>query len=320
MTPMTHGGDRVLKRLKLRDLRILTAVASAGSMARAATQLSMSQPAVSKAIQDLEANLGARLFDRTPRGVEPTVFGAAMLRRAKAALDELSQGASELEFLANPDRGELRLGCSEGMATGIVPVILERLLEARPGLTFHVLAFQTPNQAFGRPVADRELEVAIGRYPRPFESSELEAEHLFDDPLVVVAGKNHPAARRRKLALRDLLDEKWILLPTYAAIAGVMDSVFAASGLPMPKTAIYTMSIHVRYAMLASGKYVTMLPASSLRVSPFRHLLAVLAVNPPGAPGPVGIIKVKGRTLSPIAELFAETARTVSREVMGAKR
>lgn len=312
--------DRILKRLKLRDLRILIEVASAGSMARAARSLSMSQPAVSKAVQDLEVNLGARLFDRTPRGIEATIFGDAMLRRARGALDELSHGASELQFLANPARGELRLGCSEGMATGIVPVILERLLDARPGLTFHVLALQTPNQAFGQTVAERELEVAIGRYPRPFVSNELEVEHLFDDPLVVVAGRNHPAARRRKLHLRDLLDENWILLPTYAAIADVMDSVFAASNLPMPQTAIYTMSINVRYAMLASGKYVTMLPASSVRLSPFRSALTVLPVKPPGAPGPVGLIKVRGRTLSPVAEMFAETARAVSREVMGGKR
>ena len=128
---MTRDSDHVLKRLKLRDLRILAAVAKAGSMARAARQMSMSQPAVSKAMQDLETILGARLFDRTSRGIEPTAFGSTMLRRVTAALDELSQGASDLEFLANPERGELRVVCSEGMASGILPVILQRLLDER---------------------------------------------------------------------------------------------------------------------------------------------------------------------------------------------
>lgn len=315
---MTRDSDHVLKRLKLRDLRILAAVAKAGSMARAARQMSMSQPAVSKAMQDLETILGARLFDRTSRGIEPTAFGSTMLRRVTAALDELSQGASDLEFLANPERGELRVVCSEGMASGILPVILQRLLDERPGLSFHVFASDTPDHSYGGLVASREVELALGRYPKPFVSADLEAEHLFDDALVVVAGKQHPAVRRRKLELSQLLEQTWIMMPPHAAVASVMQSVFVAADLPMPKAAVYTMSIHVRYSMLASGKCISMLPASSLRASPFRNLVAVLPVRLPGAPGPVGLIKVKGHTLSPIAELFAEATRVVSREVMGA--
>ncbi|MFM9941246.1 MAG: LysR family transcriptional regulator [Hyphomicrobiaceae bacterium] len=310
-------GEHALRRMKLRDLRILIAVAKAGSMAQAATQLSMAQPAVSKAVQDLEAILGARLFDRTPRGVEPTVLGSALLRRVVAALDELSQGATELQTLANPERGELRFCCSEGMASGIVPVILDKLLTERPRLTFHVYSSETPNRSYGRLVADREVELALSRYPAPFESTDLEVEHLFDDPLVVVAGKNHPAARRRTLRLEQLLDQRWILMPTDAAVAGVMHRVFSEAGLPLPEAAIYTMSIHVRYAMLAAGDCVTMLPASSLQVSPFRTMLARPPIKLPGKPGPVGLVKIKGRSLSPVAALFAQAAREVSREVMG---
>jgi molybdate transport repressor ModE-like protein len=315
---MPQDSNHFLKRLKLRDLRILAAVAKAGSMARAAREMSVSQPAVSKAVQDLETILGAHLFDRTPRGIRPTVLGSAMLRRVTAALDELLQGASDLEFLSNPEHGELRLVCSEGMASGILPVILQRLLDARPGFSFHVFASDSPDQSYGRLVVSRDAEVMLGRYPKPFISADLEAEHLFDDPLVVVAGRQHPAAQRRKLQLSQLLDEAWILMPTQAAVAGVVHNVFTASGLPVPKAAVYTMSIHVRYAMLASGNFITTMPASSLRVSPFRNLMTVLPVNLPGCPGPVGLIKVKGHTLSPIAELFAEAARAVSREVMSA--
>ena len=313
---MMRDGNYLLKRLKLRDLRILAAVAKAGSMARAARELSMSQPAVSKAVQDLEAILGARLFDRTSRGIEPTVYGAVMLRRAIAALDELAQGASDLEFLANPEHGELRVVCSEGMASGILPVILQRLLTVRPGLSFHVFASDVPDQSYARLVANRDVEIMLGRYPKPFVSADLEVEHLFDDPLVVVAGRQHPKARKRKLQLSQLLDEPWILLPTQAAIAGVVHNVFAASGLPFPRAAVYTLSIHVRYSMLASGNFITTMPASSLRVSPFRDLMTVLPVQLPGGPGPVGLVKVKGHTLSPVAELFAEAARAVSLELM----
>lgn len=313
---MVQDSDYLLKRLKLRDLRILAAVAKAGSMARAARKLLMSQPAVSKAVQDLEAILGARLFDRTPRGIEPTALGSVMLHRVTAALNELSQGASDLEFLSNPTHGELRVVCSEGMASGILPVILQRLLNVRPGLSFHVFASDSPDQSYGRLVVSRDVEIMLGRYPKPFMSTDLEVEHLFDDPLVVVAGRHHPAARRRKLKLTQLMDEAWILMPTQAAIAGVVHNVFTASGLPVPKAAVYTMSIHVRYAMLASGNFITTMPASSLRVSHLQSLMTILPVDIPGGPNPVGLVKAKGRTLSPVAELFAETARAVSRQTM----
>ena len=320
MGGMSRNGEHILKRLKLRDLRILAAVAKAGSMARAAQQLSMAQPAVSKAVLDLEAVLGARLFDRMPRGIEPTIFGAAMLRRSAAALDELSQGAAELDYLANPESGELRFCCSEGMASGIVPVILQRLLAERPGLTFHIFPSDTPNQSYGRLISERVVELALSRYPSPFQEQGQEAEHLFDDPLVVVAGRTHPMARRRKIGLAQLLDERWILLPIDATVAGVMHRVFTDSGLPLPRAAIYTMSIHVRHAMLASGQCITMLPASSLRVSPIRNFMTVLPIELSGTRGPVGIVKLKGRTLSPVAELFAEAARKVAHEVMGPQR
>ena len=289
-------------------------------MAKAAGELSMSQPAVSKAISDLEATLGARLFDRTPRGIEATIYGTAMLRRSMAVLDELSQGASELEFLSNPEVGELSFCCGEGMASGIVPVILQRLLAQRPGLIFHVFPSETPNQSYGRLVTERTVELALSRYPDPFQEKDLEAEHVFDDPLVVVAGKTHPVARRRKLSLAQLLDHRWVLMPTDAAVADVMHRLFAESGLPMPRAAIYTMSIHVRYSMLAAGDCISMLPASSLRVSPLRNLMTILPIKLPGPPGPVGIVKLKGRSLSPIAELFAEATREVARDVMGQRR
>src|SRR5215468_11534594 len=93
-------GERALRRLKLRELRILTTVAQAGSMGKAAAQLALSQPAVSKAVAEMEYTLGVALLDRTPQGVEPTLYGRALLKWATAAFDDLSQGVREIESLA----------------------------------------------------------------------------------------------------------------------------------------------------------------------------------------------------------------------------
>jgi DNA-binding transcriptional LysR family regulator len=100
-----HWDHRVGRRLKLRDLHILLAVAQAGSMAKAATRLAISQPAISRAIADMEHTLKVLLFDRSPQGIEPTQFGRALLKRGVAVFDELKQGVQDIEFLSNPESG-----------------------------------------------------------------------------------------------------------------------------------------------------------------------------------------------------------------------
>src|SRR5437764_8735611 len=99
--------SQVGRQLRLRDLHAFFAVVQAGSMAKAAAQLGVSQPAVSKIIADLEHALGVQLFDRSPQGVAPTVFGNALLKRGTTAFDELKQSIRDIEFLANPETGRV---------------------------------------------------------------------------------------------------------------------------------------------------------------------------------------------------------------------
>jgi DNA-binding transcriptional LysR family regulator len=125
--------DRVAHRLKLRDLRLLEAVVRSKSMARAAAQLNLTQPAVSKAVSELEHMLGVRLLDRSRQGIEPTPHGRALLRRGAAIFDELRQGVSELEFLSDPTAGEVRVATSEPIAAGLLPIVIGRLSRRYPG-------------------------------------------------------------------------------------------------------------------------------------------------------------------------------------------
>src|ERR1700676_1996578 len=112
--------ERVIRRLKLRELHILTTVARASSMGKAAVQLALSQPAVSKAIAEMERTLGVPLLDRTAQGVEPTLYGRALLKWAGAVFDDLRQGVREIAFLADPTSGEVRVGCTEMMTAGLL--------------------------------------------------------------------------------------------------------------------------------------------------------------------------------------------------------
>ena len=105
--------DRIGRRIKLRDLHILMAVADTGSMAKAAARLSVSHPAVSKARSEIEGTLGVGLFDRNSQGAELTAYGEVLLRCGLNVFDEMQQGLRSLEHLSDPNSGEVRLGCTD---------------------------------------------------------------------------------------------------------------------------------------------------------------------------------------------------------------
>src|SRR5215468_11373929 len=136
--PVLEWEKRLGRRLTLRDLHILKVVARSGSMAKAARDLGMSQPSVSEAIAKLEAALRVRLLDRGPRGIEPTIYADALLRREQVVSDELQQGIRDIEFLSNPATGEVRIGCPENLASGFMPTTIDRMSRRYPRVAFHV--------------------------------------------------------------------------------------------------------------------------------------------------------------------------------------
>src|SRR5262249_15049882 len=183
--------DRVTHRLKLRDLRLLLALNDWGSMAKAATHLNITQSAVSKAIAELEHTFGVRLFDRTPTGIEPTSYGWALLKGGVAVFDELRQSVNAIEHLADPTTGELRLGCTEPMAWGIVPTVIDRLVQQHPRLIFHVMQAATATPRY-RELSERRIELAIGRVEGPIPADDVDIEVLYDEQPFVVAGQQRP--------------------------------------------------------------------------------------------------------------------------------
>src|SRR3954469_5121515 len=131
--------ERIERRLKLHDVRVFLSVVQAGSMHKAAERLGTSQPAVSRSISDLEHTLGVRLLDRSRRGVEPTHYGRAIIKRGVAVFDELRQGVQDIEFLADPTAGELRIGCAEMTAAGPALGVMDRLTRRHPRIVFNVV-------------------------------------------------------------------------------------------------------------------------------------------------------------------------------------
>ena len=302
--------DRVKRRLKLRDLDILMAVIAAKSMGKAAGRLNMSQPAVSKAVADLEHTLGVRLLDRSHRGIEPTPYGLALKKRSVVLFNELRQGVQDIEFLADPTAGELRIGATEPIAAAIVAPVVDRLSRHYPRMAFHV----APGDAFEfyRKLAERNIELAISRVTSPV-AEDHSAEILFHDSLVVVAGAKNPLIRRRKIDLAELVDETWIQQPLENYFGSLVTNAFHASGLPPPRLTVSSNSPMLRNELLATGRFLTVVAGFSLKL-PRRHpFLRPLPVELPNKRHPVAIITLKNRELSPLAQLFIERVRALTK-------
>ncbi len=135
--------DRIGRRLKLSDLHILLVVAQCGSMAKAASQLSISHPVVSRAINQLEQVLGVQLLERHAHGVGLTDFGRVLLSRSQAAFDELRHGVKDIEFLADPTAGEIRVGSTVALAESFVSAVVDRLSRRHPRVVFTILTGST---------------------------------------------------------------------------------------------------------------------------------------------------------------------------------
>ena len=303
--------DRIRRRLKLRDIDILMAVIQAGSMGKAAGRFNMTQPAVSKVIADLEQTLGVRLLDRSRQGVEPTPHGLALIKRGVAVFDELRQGIQDLDFLSDPTAGEIRIACTEPIAAAIVSPVIDRLLQQYPRMTFHVVAGDIA--LLHRELAERNVELVIARLTGPI-GEEHSAEVLFHDPLVVAAGAKHPLTRRRgKIELADLLNEPWALLPFDSAFGSLVAERFHACGLRPPRLAVTSVSINLRNELIATGHFLTVVPGFALRLPRKHPFLRALPVELPNTRMPIAIITLKNRSLSPIARLFIERVRAVTK-------
>jgi DNA-binding transcriptional LysR family regulator len=313
---MKRGIDwqsRIGRRLRLRDLHVLAAVVQAGSMAKAAVALGVSQPVVSEAIADLEATIGVRLVDRSRRGATVTPYGQAILSRSQIAFDELRQGIRDIEFLADPQVGEVRIGAAESLAIGILPPIIDELSRRFPHVRFRVAQTSTLNPRLEFPdLRERKLDIVLARVVQTFgafdHAEDLAVEKLLDDHLAVVAGATSPWASRRKLTLADLADAPWIL-PLNSWNSLRVDEAFASLGMKPPEVIVDTFSLALRNQLLMTGRFVAAIPASTLAPKARSDALKVLPVELPQQPWPIVMVTLKDRTLTPAAQCFVECAR-----------
>jgi DNA-binding transcriptional LysR family regulator len=310
--------ERIGRRLKLRDLHVLLEVARRGSMAKAAAALAMSQPAVTKVIADMERTLSVRLLDRKPQGVEPTIFGRALLKWSDVVFEDIRDALREIRSLADPSVGEVWIGGSEPMVEGILPVAIGQLSARYPNIVHNVT--MAPNAAHRLDeLRARKLDLIVGRLPRHSLPDEFVVERLFDDPMVVVSARQSPWARKRKLRLAALADEPWVLPRPDTTIGAFVQEAFKSAGAHIPQRGAVCGSLHFSYMLIATGRYLGLFPKSLIHYSGSRFPVRALPVELPIAPPPVGIVTLRNRSPHPATALFIERLRLLARPLAEAK-
>jgi DNA-binding transcriptional LysR family regulator len=245
-------------------------------------------------------------------GIETTVYGSALIRRGLAVFDELRQAVSEIEFIANPTAGEVRIGCNESLSAALLPAVIERLSVQHPAVIVHISQMSRPITLEIQQLRERNVDLIIGRGLFHIPENDLNAELLFEEPLLVVAGVRSSWVRRRKLKLAELVDAKWILYPPNEPPGLLVEQAFRLQGLALPRPSVTTSSFHLRDALLTSGDYLTVVPACMLRVFNAKHIaVKPLPIDLGIESRPVAVFTLKNRTLSPLAEIAIKSVRAV---------
>lgn len=239
---MDTNADYLVRRLRLRHLELLVALADAGTMRAAALRLHLSQPALSKMLAEIETGFGARLFERSAQGLAANALGDAVVYRARVMLGELSRGKDEVDALRTGAKGVLRLGTLSVTAT--VPQAVVRLRRRMPGARVQIQEGRV--RELIRRLLDGELDCVFGAITPELLTSELlpllRPEVLLEDELCVLCGAAHPLARRRRVGWAEVHAAAWVAPPKDTLVRQALMTAFLNEGLDPPEPAIEVVS------------------------------------------------------------------------------
>ena len=298
-------------RIKLRHLQAFLEVARQHSFARAADNLAITQPAMSKTIRELEAAVAASLFERGPRGVTLTPSGMALLRHAGPAINLLQEG---LAAVRQPASGEavIRVGALSTVEEGLLPQATQALHAQCPEICLQV--HTGPSAYLLSKLGLGELDLVVGRMSEARESRGFSFEHLYHEPLVLVARTGHTLATlpRTRLSAAMLGDCPWVVPPAPTTLREQVERFWVEQGGPPPTIALETLSLALsrRYVQRTDALWVA--PLDAVRSDLTEGGLAQLPVDIEAHGGSVGLCINATRALSPAAERLIEQLRNLA--------
>ena len=305
--------ERVMTRLKLRQLRLLIAVGRHGNIQAAAGELNVSQPAATKMIKDLELDFEVQLFERTNRGVIPTAAGEALIRHGKLIFAQVSHAAQELDDLAVGSRGREVVGTLLAASSRLLPEAIGRLLASRPRVAVRVV--EGTNEVLMPALRAGEIDLVVGRLPTHRHREDLEQVPLFQERIVLVAGREHPLAGRDAVTFDDLRPHGWILPPPGTTLRRQVDRFFVEMDGYAPPGVVESVSFLTNRALLGQGSLLGFLPSQVASRGVAAGVMTTLPFDVPFGAGPVGVSFRGEDRMSPAGRALLDALRAVAEEI-----
>lgn len=299
-----------IDRLKIRHLHTLVALAESGSLVRAADVLSITQPAVSKTLAELEVIVGRRLFERKPRGVSPTDAGRILLRHASIGLRAIQEGLNNLESEQEGEVPVLLVGALPNVAATVLPPTLLRLAMAMPQA--RVTVRTGSNAQLIAALRQGTLDLVLGRLAEPSDMQGLTFEHLYTEPLVLAVRAGHTLARRRALEPLLLRQHRLVLPDAGTRVREAANRFFVASGMGLPVCTIETIDLSFGRSYVLQSDAVWFVPLGAVEEDLRAGSLRRLAVDTTITEGPVGLTQRVGRIPSDAMFLLADEIRVAA--------
>lgn len=298
-------------RLKLRHLVLATTIADAGSLARAAEQLRITQPVVTRGLQDLESVLGVPLFERSAQGVVPTVYGTAFIEHARGVIAQIRQAGRTLGDLAAADAGTVTVGTHLAGSNVLLPLAIARLKAAHPGVTI-VVRESTPDQLQSQLLVG-DVDLTVGRLTPA--DPRIEQVRLYVEPIVLVVRADHPVLAGRVPAFATLAALPWIVPVAGTALRREMEQLFTAHGLPWPADRVECTSALTLRRLILDGDCVAALPELVALHDDDLAIVSPVDVDLGRLTRPVGVSMVRDRWKPPAVGAFLDDLAAVAAEL-----
>lgn len=300
-------------RLKMRQILLLAALDEHRNMHRAAASVSITQPAATRLLADLERLLGLRLFERSARGVTPNAYGETLVRYARVVLATLDHARDDINALASGTEGKIALGALLVTVPVLVPRAVARFKERYPNYT--VLIREGTSAALAPRLQRGELDLIVGRASSDLASERVKFEAFYSEPMEVVARPRHPRAHRRGTRLAQLAGEQWIVPTPETAYRRRFEAAFKQAGVEPPRRIVESTSVLTNIALVRETEMLAVMPRDVTQQYSDMGLVRTVAVRLPAPSGPVGVVTVLGKTLLPAALDLIEALRQVAGEL-----
>ena len=294
--------------MQIRDIRAFLAIVEAGSIRAAATQLGVSQPALTKTLKRLETHLGVPLMSRSVAGVSPTSYGRALIPRAKLINEEFQRASEELSQLSGHKKGHISIGISPVVSLFMGATALGRLWRKHPLANVHIVHGQYEYLVTG--LLEGKLDFSIGPIPRFPLDTRIGTELLFQHRIVPVVRQGHPLARARTLA--DLQKCDWLLPSADMLFHKRIAQDFLDHGLSPPRVATSCESFPALVELMTQTDLVAAVPATLLRHPWISKMVTEVKVKEKMFFTSIGLMSHSAVPLTPLAENLAREFRRLS--------